>query len=306
MHFSETSSCAKPNPLRSTRRWNQIITTFVWVLRNWAVFFFCFCSVGINSKWNLSITLFRAEWQLSGGGEEWRRGMIDGIALTNTGAGRRFTVAVLSTLTILLPPHHCFNPSHTQMSQRPVHTHTHTHSTYNTHVHCRVRLGYDTLTFARQEGAVNDKGGRHEWLGDSSLWLPLRHPLDWRRIDGDICLPELSFFFIEVRITRPLNGGSSGGRASQPVHAVCWGGSLLRPFRSRVLRFPPCFCYMCLGHAGTTSWISPWPRTKSSLQCGGTTGVVLQGFKERRRKESDHYTTIYPRNKEIRSCDVSY
>lgn len=201
-------------------RLNQTITAFVQSVSNQG----CFFSWSWNKHQVESIHhTLQGRMTIESRGWGVERGMIDGIALTNTGTGRRFTVAVLSTLTILLPPLHCFNPSHTQMSQRC--THTHTRSTYNAHVHHRVRLGYGTLTFARQEGVVNDKGGRHEWLRNSLLWLPLRHPLDWRRIDGDICLPELSFFFIEVQITGTLRGGSSRGwafcallcTASQPV-----------------------------------------------------------------------------------------
>lgn len=82
-----------------------------------------FQGVGINSNGSPSITLFRAEWQQSLGA----RRMIDGIALTNTGTGRRFTVAVLCNLAILLPPHQRFNPSHTQMSQCPPPPHSFTH-----------------------------------------------------------------------------------------------------------------------------------------------------------------------------------
>lgn len=119
-----------------------------------------------------------------------KRSMMNWTALTNTGTGRCFTVA---SLTVLPLPYQPFNPSHVETSPCPF-TLPLALNTLNTRICCRVRLVFSMLTFARQKGALNDKGVRHEWLQLYLPRLPPRHPLDGKKIDGDVCLSQLSFY----------------------------------------------------------------------------------------------------------------
>lgn len=109
LNTGSVMSCrAKRRPPCSPRMSKQTIWIFVQGISTQRCFFHW---VRMNSGVHPSHS--------SGEIDNWVEGvrrMIDWIALTNAGRGRRLTVAVPSTLAILLPPHHRFNPSHTQMS----------------------------------------------------------------------------------------------------------------------------------------------------------------------------------------------